>query len=143
MVDILSKEERSKRMSLIKGKWTKPEKRMHNLLKGRKIRHEMHPKILGSPDIILKDKKIAIFIHGCFWHGCKKCYVAPSSNKEFWVNKLEKNVVRDKKNINVLRKHGWVVIIIWEHEIDSDSTKCVSSVIRKAKMTQCLAGEQK
>jgi DNA mismatch endonuclease (patch repair protein) len=83
-MDIMSKKERSKRMSLIKSKWTRPERLVHNFLKGNKIRHEMHPKIVGSPDIILKDKKIAIFIHGCFWHGCKKCYRKPMNNKHSW-----------------------------------------------------------
>lgn len=117
MPDILSQEERSKRMSLIRSKWTKPEKWLHNYLKGHRIKHRMHPKMKGSPDIIIPEKKIAIFIHGCFWHGCKNCYRKPTNNKDFWKNKIEKNIERDKKNLNLLKKEGWKTKIIWECEI--------------------------
>ena len=123
MADILSKEDRSKRMSLIRSKWTKPEKWLHNYLKGRKIKHKMHPKIVGSPDIILPDKKLALYIHGCFWHGCKRCYRKPTNNGEFWKNKLINNIKRDKKNQKNLRKAGWKVKIIWEHQIPRHKPK--------------------
>ena len=117
MPDIMSKEERSKRMSLIRSEWTKPERFVHNFLKGNKVKHKMHPKITGSPDIIIPEKKIAIFIHGCFWHGCKKCYNPPSTNKAFWKNKLEKNMLKDKKDKKDTNHEGWKHIVIWEHEI--------------------------
>lgn len=117
MADIVSKKERSRVMSLIKGKWTKQEKAFHNFLKARKIKHKMHPKIRGSPDIIILEKKIAIFLHGCFWHGCKKCYKAPESHRNFWRNKLMHNISKDKKDTAKLKKDGWKVMIIWEHQI--------------------------
>ena len=117
MADIMSKKERSKRMSLIRGKWTKQEKLLHNYLKGHKTRHEMHPKMEGSPDIILKGKKVAIFLHGCFWHGCKKCYRKPVQNKQFWEKKLQYNMKKDRRNAKSLRKRGWKVVVVWEHEI--------------------------
>lgn len=113
----MSKEERSKRMSLIRSKWTNQEKWFHNYLKGHKINHKMHPRLKGAPDLILKDKKLAIFLHGCFWHGCKKCYRAPRTNKKFWKEKLERNISRDKQDQRQLKKQGWKVMIIWEHEI--------------------------
>ena len=117
MVDILSKEDRSKRMSLIRSKWTKPELLLHNFLKGSKVKHQMHPCIEGSPDVILYEKPIAIFVHGCFWHKCSTCYKEPSNNKEFWKNKASKNINRDRANKRKLQKSGWVVHTIWEHEI--------------------------
>lgn len=102
---------------MIRGKWTKQEKWFHGHLKGRKIKHKMHPKIDGSPDIIIFQKKIALFLHGCFWHGCKECYKEPRSNVKFWRDKVGNNMKRDKKNIRKLRKNGWVVRTIWECEV--------------------------
>jgi len=116
MADTLTKRQRSFCMSRIKGKWTKPELAVHNMLKGRKIRHIMHPAIDGSPDIIFKDKKVAVFIHGCFWHGCPKCFIKPASNKAYWSKKIAGNRRRDKNNVRRLKKAGWNVIVIWEHE---------------------------
>ena len=115
--DILSKKERSKRMSLIRGKWTQPEKWLHNFLKGNKMSHKMHPNLNGSPDAILPKKKIAIFVHGCFWHKCPKCYNEPAHNKKFWKQKAKMNTQRDKRNQKDLAKNGWSVITIWEHQI--------------------------
>lgn len=117
MSDIFSKKKRSEIMSKIRSKWTKQELIVHNYLKGYKIRHNMHPKMKGGPDIILKDRKVAIFIHGCFWHKCPKHYIEPKSKIKFWKNKIKKNVLRDKKNIKLLRKNGWKVSVIWEHDI--------------------------
>ena len=117
MPDIMSKEERSKRMSLIRSKWTNPEKLVHNYLKGNKIRHKMHPKTNGSPDIIIPEKKIAIFIHGCFWHGCKNCYRKPVNNKKFWEDKIKRNIERDKSNAKSLKKQGFKVITLWECDL--------------------------
>lgn len=120
MVDNLTREQRSYCMSRIRSKWTLPEKKVHNFLKGWKIKHSMHPKIEGSPDVILTDKKIAIFIHGCFWHKCPKCFIKPKSKKSYWNPKIDKNVKRDKLKIDILKNHGWKIIQIWEHEIKND-----------------------
>lgn len=76
------------------------------------------PKIPGSPDIILRDKKVAIFVHGCFWHKCPKCYREPKSNKEYWLPKIKRNVRRDERNAAMLRRGGWKVVKLWEHEIN-------------------------
>ena len=104
-------------MSRIKSKWTKPELKVRNYLKSIKIKHIMHPKIEGHPDIIIPEKKIAVFIHGCFWHKCKKCYKQPKTNVKYWVTKIKCNVARDKKNISNLKKKGWDVIVLWEHDL--------------------------
>ncbi len=117
MTDILTKRQRSYNMSQIKSKWTTPELIIHNKLKGYKIAHKMHPKIKGNPDIILLKSKTAIFIDGCFWHKCPKCFIEPATNKEFWSNKINKNRIRDFKNNQILRKNGWAVMHIWEHQI--------------------------
>jgi DNA mismatch endonuclease (patch repair protein) len=123
MADIFTKEKRSWIMSRIKSKWTKQEVLVHNYLKGHKIRHRMHPKMFGSPDIILLDSKTAIFLHGCFWHGCPKHYREPNSRKDFWKTKIKNNVIRDQRNNALLRKNGWRVLSFWEHDITNKSNK--------------------
>jgi len=120
-MDHLTKKQRSYLMSTIKGKWTKQERLVHNYLKGTKIKHRMHPHIIGNPDIILIDKKIAIFLDGCFWHGCARCYKRPTSNTKYWDQKFIMNKKKAKYASSVLRKDGWEVIRIWEHEINNKS----------------------
>ena len=116
-------------MSRIRSKWTKPELIVHNHLKGRKIPHKMHPKIEGSPDLILLDKKQAVFIHGCFWHKCSLCYKPPASRREYWKNKITRNIARDKKNEKNLRNNGWNVICIWEHELKQDLQHSLQKIL--------------
>jgi len=128
-MDIMTKEERSIRMSKIRSKWTKPEKKIHNFLKGRKVKHKMHPDLPGNPDIVINDKK-AVYVHGCFWHKCKRCYREPKSRKDYWVPKIEKNVVRDKANSRMLSKEGYGVITIWEHEANNDLDKVLRKITK-------------
>lgn len=116
-MDNLSRKKRSYIMSQIRGKWTKQERLFHNYLKGMKIRHKMHPNIAGNPDIILKDKKVAIFLDGCFWHGCPKCYKKPTSNVAYWKRKIITNRRNARRANHFLRKSGWKILRIWEHEI--------------------------
>jgi DNA mismatch endonuclease (patch repair protein) len=133
MTDVFTKKKRSWVMSRIRSKWTKQEKLVHNYLKGKKIKHVMHPKIEGSPDVILPDKKIAIFLHGCFWHKCPIHYREPKSKRKYWLPKIEKNVIRDKKNIRLIRKHGWRVVRIWEHQINKNPEKLIDRIIKNTK----------
>lgn len=130
MTDVLTPKQRSYCMSRIRGKWTKQEMKVHNWLKGHKIRHEMHPRIDGSPDIILKDSKTAMFINGCFWHKCPKCYIEPKSRKDFWLPKIQKNVERDRKNIKLLKKNGWEVLVFWEHDIKKNFDRAVEEIFK-------------
>ena len=89
----------------------------------------MHPKIKGAPDIILKNKKIAIFIHGCFWHKCPKCFKEPKSKKTYWQPKIERNIKRDKSNIRYLKKDGWRVARLWEHEVEKKLKEKLKKII--------------
>ena len=75
------------------------------------------PRIYGRPDFADRKNKIAVFVDGCFWHKCPDCFKEPKSNTEFWMNKIEKNVRRDRKVSYLLKKWGWKVIRIWEHDI--------------------------
>ncbi len=121
MTDNLTKLQRHKTMSLIKSKWTRQEIKAHLILSKNGIKHKMHPKLRGSPDIILLDKKIAIFLNGCFWHKCKKDFVMPKSNRIYWAKKLAQNVKLDRENINTLHRNGWKVHTLWEHDLKSNA----------------------
>lgn len=120
MADVFSKEVRSEVMSKIKSKDTTPEMKLRKELWARGYRYRIHYKLPGKPDIVFVGKRIAIFVDGCFWHKCPKCYIKPKSNKKYWLPKIEKNVERDKKNTKLLENKGWKVIRIWEHEIKKD-----------------------
>lgn len=122
MTDTLSPEERSKRMSLVRGKDTKPEFRVRRLIYSLGYRYRIHsPELPGKPDIFFKGKKKAIFIHGCFWHRHDNCALArlPKSRLNFWKSKLEGNKVRDKQNQEKLSALGWSFLVIWECEINN------------------------
>lgn len=120
MVDHLCVQKRSWNMSQIRSKDTSPEKRVKKILRQLKVNYRSHPqKIPGKPDILLPRFKTVVFVHGCFWHQHKKCPRAniPKSNIIYWKTKLLNNVKRDKRHIRLLKKEGWVTLIIWECEI--------------------------
>jgi len=96
----------------------------------------MHPKnIPGKPDIAFISRKIAIFINGCFWHRCPNCnYGLPKHNRQFWEDKFNKNIIRDKKKIEQLKEMGWIVITVWECQLKKDILeKTVNSLFKKIK----------
>lgn len=104
-------------MSKIRSKRTKPEMIVHNHLKGNKMRHKMWPKMTGNPDVFIPGINMVIFINGCFWHGCKRHFRLPKTNKRFWANKINNNIKRQRKVIRILRKRGFNVLVIWEHDL--------------------------
>src|SRR3954469_22069052 len=107
MADVHDKATRSKNMAAIKGKDTKPEMLVRRFLHANGFRYKLHDKTLaGKPDIVLPKYKTVIFIHGCFWHGHKDCkyFVAPKTRTEWWLNKINGNVVNDEKAITALKK---------------------------------------
>ena len=114
-MDIFTKKQRSRLMSKIRSSGTRPELSLKKILRGKGFAY--HPKIKGNPDFANRKKKIAIFVHGCFWHKCPKHYQEPASNKDYWVPKIERNLSKDKENKMILKNHGYKTITIWEHEI--------------------------
>jgi DNA mismatch endonuclease (patch repair protein) len=120
-MDKISPERRSKNMRNIRGKNTAPELAVRKLCReigfsGYRIHRKELP---GKPDVAWLGRKLAVFVHGCFWHGhdCKEGLRKPKSNRAYWVPKIKRNQQRDLKNLNVLRASGWEVLIIWECEI--------------------------
>ena len=118
MTDHISPESRSRIMSRIRGKNTKPELVVRRLIHAMGYRYRLHRKNLpGTPDLTFSARKKVIFVHGCFWHqhSCPRG-VRPASNTEFWNEKLNRNVRRDRKNLTMLRRNGWSVLVLWECE---------------------------
>ena len=117
MTDVVAPAVRSRMMSGISGKNTKPEMLVRRALFGAGYRFRLHRRDLpGAPDIVLPGCRVAIFVHGCFWHmhpGCKNAKL-PSTRPEFWLAKLEGNVARDRLAVEVLLADGWRVLTVWE-----------------------------
>ena len=113
-------EQRSRNMSAIKSKNTKPEIKVRKVLHSMGYRFRLHRKDLpGSPDIVLPKYKTVIFVHGCFWHRHENCKYAsnPKTRKEFWENKFKTNVKRDKEIQEKIKNIGWKSVVIWECEV--------------------------
>ena len=119
MVDRVSEEKRSWIMSRVGSRNTKPEIIVRRFLHAKGFRYRLHNKnIIGKPDLSNQKRKIAVFVNGCFWHrhGCKRT-TTPETNKEFWLEKFNKNIKRDRENIKMLKKDNWMVIVVWECEL--------------------------
>lgn len=126
MADTLTRDERSKRMSLVKSKDTKPELTVRRLVHSLGFRYRLHRSDLpGKPDLAFPSKHKVIFVHGCFWHRHQrsKCKLArlPKSRLSFWLPKLEKNRIRDRAKQSALKRLGWQVLVVWECELISIS----------------------
>ena len=120
MSDIYSKQKRSQIMSKISGKNTKPEIIIRKLIHSLGYRYRLHKKELpGKPDIVFPKYHKVIFVNGCFWHGHSKCSRSklPTTNQNFWTNKITGNKKKDKSNYTRLKKLGWNYLIIWQCEI--------------------------
>ena len=130
-MDTLSSEKRSWNMSRIRGANTKPELAVRSMLHRMGYRFRLsNKKLPGRPDIVLPKYRAVIFVHGCFWHrhqGCKYAYT-PKSRSDFWVQKFEGNVMRDKNNLSLLRKAGWLPIVVWECEIKRNADAVLGRV---------------
>ncbi len=131
MSDVHSPATRSRNMSAIRGKDTKPEMLIRRALHARGFRFRLHNRALpGSPDLVLPKYRAAIFVHGCFWHrhNCPMFHW-PSSREEFWREKLNANYERDERNTNLLLNAGWRVAVIWECSICGKHRKDLSAVV--------------
>ncbi|API57897.1 very short patch repair endonuclease [Tardibacter chloracetimidivorans] len=117
MADVVDKATRSRMMSGIQAKDTKPEIALRGALHRAGLRYRLHAASLpGKPDIVLPSRRAVVFVHGCFWHrhaGCHWCST-PASNAEFWTSKFERNMERDRQAMDALRKQGWRIAVVWE-----------------------------
>ena len=120
MTDVHSKAVRSYNMSQIKGRDTRPEILVRKFLFSKGFRYKLNVKSLpGKPDIVLPKYKTVIFINGCFWHGHQGCpyFVVPKTRTEWWLDKINGTILRDKTEHNALAGLGWRVLVIWECQL--------------------------
>lgn len=130
MSDIFAKKKRSEIMSKIRGKDTKVELAVFRELRRRKIYFQSHYRTsAGSPDIVLPRKKIAVFIDGDFWHGYRFADRRDKLPKKYWVGKIESNMARDKRNRAKLRRMGWRIMRIWEHDVNKNFDKTIDKIV--------------
>lgn len=118
-------------MASIRSKNTKVEWMLRHALWRAGLRYSLHYKIKGSPDVVFPSQRVAVFIDGDFWHGYDWKRLKPKLKNQFWIDKITRNMERDKEVDKELARQGWKVVRIWEHDIRKDSAKCVELVKRK------------
>jgi DNA mismatch endonuclease (patch repair protein) len=133
LVDRIPSARRSWNMSRIRDKDTVPELTVRSYLHRIGLRYRLHAIDLpGKPDLVFRSAKLCVFVHGCFWHGCKNCVDGRRrvrSNSSYWHAKVSRNRARDKQQSRALRKRGWTVFTIWECQTKSES--CLSLLSMK------------
>ena len=121
----------SARMKRVRRDDTALELELRRALWARGVRYRVRPKgVEGRPDIGVKGRRVAVFIDGCFWHGCPTCKDYPRSNRKFWEAKFRYNRARRKQVRQVLERTGWRVVEAWEHDIRRDLDSAVRRVAR-------------
>ncbi len=125
-MDNLTIEQRSFCMSRIRSTNTKAELKFRQIVWGLGYKgYRVKAKITGKPDLYFPKRRLAVFIDGCFWHKCPKCYVRPKSKTEYWDKKIDNNVSRDIKNNSKLIDEGIDFIRFWEHDVKTDLIGCI------------------
>jgi len=131
MADSVSIAKRSEMMSRIRGRDTIPELQLRRAIWAAGLRYRIHRPVCGSkPDIVFVTARVAVYVDGCFWHGCPLHGVMPKSNTEFWQTKLGRNRERDAQTNLKLRRARWKVLRFWEHEVEKSAAHCANKVIR-------------
>ncbi|HEX5775222.1 MAG TPA: DNA mismatch endonuclease Vsr [Caulobacteraceae bacterium] len=132
MTDVYGPEKRSAVMRRVKGRDTTPEKTVRRLLTGLGARYRLHRKDLpGRPDIVMPGRRLALFVHGCFWHGhdCPRGARVPKANRDYWTAKVARNRARDVAAREGLTAAGWRVETVWECELKDEAA--VSERLRR------------
>src|SRR5262245_11566808 len=132
-MDSVAPQIRSRMMQAVKGRDTKPEKWVRSALHSAGFRFRLHNSGLpGRPDMVLARYNIAIFVHGCFWHGhsCRRG-ARPSSNTEFWNAKIDGNMARDRASLAQIKALGWKYAVIWECTLERDTQRLLTLLSRR------------
>lgn len=118
---------------------TRPEQLLHAALREAGIEFETHDRTLpGTPDIVIRNGRLAIFVHGCFWHrheGCRRA-TTPRSHTEYWTAKFADNIERDRRKVALLEASGWSVAIVWQCEIEQDAAAVAHGILQQLKLRQ-------
>jgi DNA mismatch endonuclease, patch repair protein len=119
-------------MSRIRGRNTATELALRKALWNSGLRYRLHQRIEGArPDIVFPRERLAVFVDGCFWHGCPEHYVRPRSRNDFWAEKLRTNVLRDHRQTIHLERDGWTILRFWEHEVACELPR-ISEQVKRA-----------
>ena len=151
MADIMTKEERSIRMSRIRSASTKPEIKLRHALWHLGFRYRTNYKTLpGMPDLVLPRYRSVVFVHGCFWHAHKGCPIShiPETNTDFWLGKIARNQERDQEVWRKLEAKGWSVIIVWECQLkkanlDETVARVAEEIVRNGEAYQAAQEERR
>ena len=130
MPDVFTKAKRSAVMARIRGHGNKDtELALMKLFRQHRITGwRRHQKVFGKPDFIFRQVRLALFVDGCFWHGCSKHCKIPAGNRAFWKKKFAANKARDRRVNRTLRRLGWQVVRIWEHDLAKRGGACVRKI---------------
>ena len=137
-MDVVDAATRSRMMAGIRSKNTKPEMTVRRYLHGRGFRYRLHtPGLPGSPDVALPKHRVAIFVHGCFWHRHTGCRYAttPASNSEKWETKFRANIDRDVRTSAALQARGWRIIVVWECELKRNAPERLERLVEEITST--------
>jgi DNA mismatch endonuclease (patch repair protein) len=117
-----------------KGRDTKPELAVRRLLHAAGVRYRVNyrpiPQLRRTADVVFTRASVAVFIDGCFWHGCPEHYQRPAANRDFWDSKVTQNATRDLETTRRLEAEGWVVLRFWEHESAADVARAILERVR-------------
>jgi len=132
MTDVWGKQKRSEVMSLIRSRGNKAtELRLIAIFRGFGISGwRRNQPLLGKPDFTFKRERVVVFVDGCFWHGCPKCYKRPGSNQKYWDAKIAANRKRNRYVSRELRREGWKVVRIWQHQLGKSAR--VAGLVKRA-----------
>jgi DNA mismatch endonuclease (patch repair protein) len=132
MADVFNKKTRSRVMAAIRSRGNKrTELRLISILRRNRLSGwRRHERIIGNPDFVFRRERVAVFVDGCFWHGCDKHGRQPGSNRRYWTAKLARNKRRDKRYTADLKQAGWTVIRLWQHDLESEPH--VTRLIKRA-----------
>ena len=133
MTDVVDQATRSRMMSGIRGKNTKPELLVRSHLHRKGLRFRLHANLPGKPDLVFPKYRTAVFVHGCFWHRHPDCRYAatPKTNDEFWQTKFAANVKRDALAQEKLTTLGWRVLVVWECQTSQKDLNALAAAIRR------------
>ncbi len=122
---------RSQQMARIRGSNTTPELLLRSELWMRGYRYRLKQRVLGCrPDLVFLGARVAVFVDGCFWHGCPDDYSRPGTREDFWAAKLTQNLERDRRQTLALERDGWSVVRVWEHEVHGDTERVADRIGR-------------
>lgn len=129
MTDNMTPEQRSQTMSRIRKTDTKPELIVRRLCFARGLRYRKYDaRLPGNPDLVFAGTRVVVFVDGDFWHGWQFHRWKHKLSSEYWKKKIRGNMERDRRNRALLRRDGWTVIRVWEHEVEADANACVNRV---------------